>query len=1134
MRTIATTALLLFTTWTAYSTAQVNNKDAYIQGHNGSWVIGTSAVETTIRLDGHSLGMTSFRNKLSRTEYVGTGAVSDEIRFSLDGKEVTGANGGWSFARQEGHKLAQGGVQLDLTVRNERVEVTKHYVAYPGVALIREWMTVRNISTQALQLADPAFLRARVLSAGTNGWDLYYMTGGGPYNGSQLLKKEVIGQGYKHEFDSHANGETASYTAYTVYLPLIVLQHPASNEGVMVGWDYMGHWTARAGKYADGPFQLSLQVSNFQKTLAPGEAIETPRAFLGVFNGDLDAMGNSLLDWQYEYMWDLTNSDYFAKTRWLVDWPQPWVASGGSPSGENWGRRLALDLRYVDLMRQSGADILWDDAGWYDRWGTWNGPEWKLTTDYLRKHDMKWLLWWPTFMAHPLSPVAQTHPEWIVPGQPSLDQSIAVTADYQKGLLDNGVKSWGDFQWRFDAPAAISKNDTDALAADQNLRSLIERFKHDHPASGVDVCFAGGRWISYDMARLADSGEYTDGGVGPYTAYYTSLLVPPDKYHNVVDFDHTYYNAASDRTHLSLDPVWYRDPGDGPDVEAIRRDWEIYHYLVAQGVAGWWSHVFRPTVEHDDPIWYFQRMDRTQAKGVIITRHAKTGPTYYLVAKQIKKSGDQGDVYFGPTTATTTSVAGVDSSIYEDPVDAQPRFYGVRGEMSGPLNFKYLSGGGETSFIKSVTKLGGVRGVGQKFFGMALQVGAEPVTVTQVGMIAGDLEQFENGLNRGSYRVTIVRGEDGALLGSADLDMSQGAPDALGFKYVKLSNPVRLDTGPAAVVIRPRGLDAQRRYEVSCDRSDCREQKTGAELMRDGVRLASVQPGELIYLNLPMHPGSGADTIAPRPPTHVTKRIGSNLGVQGVEMAWAAGSDDNWISYYEVLRDGVLLTKVAKGTFFFDHSGNAQSLVPSRYEVRTVDGDGNRSALAKAELVAGEGETYRALGGFSEPQGEQPWRYEQSLDGESFQPMIWTSGGYEGLRLFWESFAFKKRDGRWTGSGLAQIGRIWMQPGAASDVARVFVAPASGTLSIVSDIRKDPSARNGNSVGARVLLNDRQLWPATGWQQISPEYENVTSLHLDAVTVKAGDVVRFVVQHTGSGEADPVIWDPTIAVERRP
>ena len=145
--------------------------------------------------------------------------------------------------------------------------------------------------------------------------------------------------------------------------------------------------------------------------------------------------------------------------------------------------------------------------------------------------------------------------------------------------------------------------------------SCLSSFKTDHPQSGIDACDGGGRWISYDIARLAESGEYTDGGIGPYSAYYTSLLVSPDKLHNVVDFDHTYYNAATDRTHLAMDPTWYRDPGDGPDVESIRKDWEIYHYLTAQGVVGRWSHVFRPKVDHDDAIWYFQRMNRDGIKG---------------------------------------------------------------------------------------------------------------------------------------------------------------------------------------------------------------------------------------------------------------------------------------------------------------------------------------------------------------------------------------------------------------------------------------------------------------------------------------------------------------------------------------
>jgi hypothetical protein len=1115
MRTLSVSSLFMLLLMNCFA-LQGKSKDARVESGTGTWVIGSGGLEVTIRLHDHGLTMTSFRNRLSQTEYIKPSAVSDEIYFGLDGKQITGANGRWSLVRQEQHELTQGEVQLDLTLRNEQIEVTKHYITYPETPLIREWTSFRNISGQTLRLEDPAFLRARILSAGAEGWDLYYMTGGGPYNGSQLLKKEAIGRDYKHEFDSHANGEVASYTAYTVYLPLMALYRPASHEGVMVGWDYMGHWSARAGDYGDGPFQLSLQVSGFQKTLAPNEAIDTPRAFLAVFTGDLDAMGNSLLDWQYEYLWE-TNAAYFAKTRWAVDWPQPWIGSGGSPSGDNWGRRLTLDLRYVDLMRQAGGDILWDDAGWYDRWGDWNAPQWKLTNDYLNKYGMRGLLWWPTFMAHPLSRVSQMHPDWMVPGQPALDQSLPVTADYQKTLLDQGVKSWGDFQWRFDAPPAISQNDTDALAADQNLRALIERFKLDHPASGVDVCFAGGRWISYDMAKLADSGEYTDGGVGPYTAYYTSLLVPPDKLHNVVDFDHTYYNAANDRTHLSLDPVWYRDPGDGADVEAIRKDWDIYHYLVAQGVAGRWSHVFRPEVEHDDPIWYFQRMDRSQSKGVIIARHPKTGPIYYIIAMQVKKPEGRADTYFGESSIATTTAADADTGIYEDPVDGQPRFYGVRGTGFGPLNFRYLNDGKEKSFVKEVVKLGGERRAGEKFFGMAVQVGLEPIVITQLGMIAGDFDQFENGFSRGTYRLTVMRGEDGAILGSTELDMSQGTPDALGFKYAKLSTPIRLESGPEAVVVRPRGLNSQQNYEVSCGRSYCRMRKTGAELMGQGIRLASVQAGELIYLNLPLHPGSGMDKSPPEPPGQPTKRIGSNLGVQGVEVAWTPGHDDNWVSFYEVYRDGVLLSKVAKGTFFFDHSGNALKLAAARYEVCTVDGDYNRSRLVTAQPIAGEAETYRALGDFSATQGEQQWRYEQYLDSDSFQRLNWSTAGYEG---------------RWTGSGLARIGRIWMQPGRDVDVARVFIAPADGTLSVVGDIRKDPTSRDGNAVDARILLNSHQIWPVQGWQEISPYYEHGTPLQLDGLAVKAGDALRFVIRHTGTGEAEPVIWDPTVTIRR--
>ncbi len=243
------------------------------------------------------------------------------------------------------------------------------------------------------------------------------LRGGGNYNGSQLLKSEAMVSGYRKVIDSNGGIQPGSYSGY---LPLMFVLNQNSTEGVAIGWDYLGHWRFKI----DDSATMHLELAGFEKDLAPGDKIETPKAFVAPFSGGVDEMGNQLLDWQYAYLWEFTNPEYFAKTRWAVDWPQPWVGKGGTPSADNWGRRLALDLRYVDLLRESGTDILWDDAGWYDKWGTWNGPEWQRTNDYLRKHDMRWVLWYPTYLATQDSKVGQQHPDWLIPGQDTLEQSI--------------------------------------------------------------------------------------------------------------------------------------------------------------------------------------------------------------------------------------------------------------------------------------------------------------------------------------------------------------------------------------------------------------------------------------------------------------------------------------------------------------------------------------------------------------------------------------------------------------------------------------------------------------------------------------------------------------------------------------
>ena len=70
------------------------------------------------------------------------------------------------------------------------------------------------------------------------------------------------------------------------------------------------------------------------------------------------------------------------------------------------------------------------------------------------------------------------------------------------------------------------------------------------------------------------------------------------------------------------------------------------------------------------------------------------------------------------------------------------------------------------------------------------------------------------------------------------------------------------------------------------------------------------------------------------------------MGNPGVELQWSPGTDNNWISCYEILRNGQPIDKLAKGTFYFDHSAGAD--LAACYQVRAVDGAGNLSPPTQA------------------------------------------------------------------------------------------------------------------------------------------------------------------------------------------
>ena len=62
--------------------------------------------------------------------------------------------------------------------------------------------------------------------------------------------------------------------------------------------------------------------------------------------------------------------------------------------------------------------------------------------------------------------------------------------------------------------------------------------------------------------------------------------------------------------------------------------------------------------------------------------------------------------------------------------------------------------------------------------------------------------------------------------------------------------------------------------------------------MQNGIKIEKMAAGELVYLTLPLHPGSKLDKEPPTAPSDIRKQVGDNMGYPGVELTWKPGTDN--------------------------------------------------------------------------------------------------------------------------------------------------------------------------------------------------------------------------------------------------
>jgi hypothetical protein len=418
----------------------------------------------------------------------------------------------------------------------------------------------------------------------------------------------------------------------STYAPWNAFYDRDTRDGLFIGWDYFGHWASTFVRQEDGSVAVRFRVAGHKQTLAPGQTVTTPKAFTGLFREDLDNAGNECLDWQYRYLWDYTREPWFPAIRMLgywmkgTGWGQSGVGwTGGQPDMPSAFRKV---FRVADLMQSVGADVYHRDWGWWDRAGDWNGPDFRTTIAYLRKHDMDQLIYAFLYTVDPESRVAREHPEWLVGGS-TLDMSRPAVVEFMRKQLDGFVARWGDFEWRNDSTPTCPREDDDTplLGQDAGFREVMRGFLDAHPKCAFQAVNGGGNDAGYDYARYASTVSFSDGAVGIIRNYWASLLLPPDKTSDIPDiWNPDKYDQATWRGLLCINFDMTGDTWDPAKLEGLRELVDIYHYLHEQGAVGRWVRVYRPLVAGDDPTMYFQRLSRDGTRGVVIPKRPAPGP----------------------------------------------------------------------------------------------------------------------------------------------------------------------------------------------------------------------------------------------------------------------------------------------------------------------------------------------------------------------------------------------------------------------------------------------------------------------------------------------------------------------------
>ena len=942
--------------------------DAYVRANGSKWTLGSASVERTVSLNDGKFLLESFKNKLNGKELKPAGTISSEIAFSVNSasNRITGASSGWKLVSSKETVLKQGEHQLDITLQRDSVQVTKSYVIYPKSSVIREWVNIKNAGKGPVTIIDPGFLNFAAKTAAPASLDFHWMTGGECKPQAWNLKTEKLAVDSVRKFDSYepmAADSEPQFAGNGVNARILLNDKQVWPES---GWTHVANSKTRI------PFDIDLDIKAgdtivYVVNAGGGREFDTTE-----FNPSIAYADGS----------NYTASDGFSEVQGKNGWHYGFISNDKfeemvfDGNAGKWRREGSDDTPWIASQSQhpdsSGVDVA-------RKWTATKSGNVHITGDICNVGN---------------EPVSETGAFGFC-GFRMGSSSYAPWTALQNTDTGDGLFIGWDYFGRWKSSYAMSRDGA------VNVEMAVANYKKTlQPGQSITTPKA---FVGLFTADLDNAGNECLDWQYRYMWQYTR-----DEWFPAVRMLGYWFKG----TPLWMEPGLSWADGNPDEASLVRKVFRMADLMrycggdVYHRDWGWWHKAG----DWDGPDWnitrkYLSKSDMKQliyafmytvsSKSKVATEHPDWCWNGFMncetldmsqppVVNFIKNQLDEFVQKWGTFEWRNDSIPMNPRGDDDTPQLGQDQ--GLRDiirsfvEKHPDCSFQAVNCGGngasyEYASLSSTIQFSDGAPGRLNYYGSLLF----PPDKTSDIPEATTPDGYDKATYRGKLSNNLMVHGD-----SSDPQKLEGVRELIDIyhylhsqqvvgRWVKVYRPIvtgddpvmyfqRLSgdrlrsilipkhTAPSAVTIKPKGLLPKKTYFVSFQESSETAKRTGDDLMKNGIRLEKMLPGELIYLNLPMHPGNKLDKEPPTAPSSVKKNVGENMGYPGVEVTWKPAKDNGWLSYYEIIRDGIKIDKVAKGCYYFDHSAGAD--VAAAYEIKAVDGAGNASASAEAKGAA--------------------------------------------------------------------------------------------------------------------------------------------------------------------------------------